>query len=189
MKLIVISSDNNMTQEGEYINAMFAEGMEYFHLRKPYASESELRQFLMGIDHSYMERVVTHSHYQLVDEFGLRGIHINSWNHETLPKKVNHCSVSSHGISELKKKSKFDYAFLSPIFDSISKENHKAAFCLKHLKDVLTEIEVNVIALGGVDASKIDTCEETGFNGVAVCGSIWQSENPVETFKIIKEKC
>ena len=99
-----------------------------------------------------------------------------------------------HSLEELENhKEKYEYAFLSPIFDSISKVGYKSKFDLQELKRksplLLGEGQGGVIALGGIDESKIEICRQLGFAGVAVLGAIWQSENPSEKFLRIKEKC
>ena len=86
-----------------------------------------------------------------------------------------------------------EYAFLSPIFDSISKAGYKSKFDLHELKNspLLARRGVGgeVFALGGIDEHKIDICRQLGFAGVAVLGTIWNNKNPIEKFLRIKEKC
>ncbi len=93
-------------------------------------------------------------------------------------------------------KGKYEYAFLSPIFDSISKEGYKSKFSHELHESTrnkfvkIREISgVGIIALGGIDEDKIEICRELGFAGVAVCGAIWANSNPVEKYTCIKRIC
>ena len=44
---------------------------------------------------------------------------------------------------------KLDYAFLSPIFDSISKQGYSAAFDLSFLETAIANAKCPILALGG----------------------------------------
>jgi thiamine-phosphate pyrophosphorylase len=94
-----------------------------------------------------------------------------------------------HSIAEAEKhKGVFKLAFISPVFDSISKAGYKSRYDLVELQKFLQKQKRNYAALGGVDEDKIDLIKDTGFAGIALSGAIWQSENPVEKFKRIREK-
>jgi thiamine-phosphate pyrophosphorylase len=104
----------------------------------------------------------------------------------------NYISTSFHSLEEIKQNSKnYEYAFLSPVFDSISKQGYKSTFDKTTLKTQLTELNKNVeiIALGGIDENNIQQAMELGFDGVAVLGAVWQSENPIEKFKKLAAVC
>jgi thiamine-phosphate pyrophosphorylase len=79
----------------------------------------------------------------------------------------------------------YDRLLLSPIFPSFSKVGYGP---LKKLPDtdlravLALPRRAAVIALGGIDASRIQTCRELGFDGVAVLGAIWQAPDPVRAF-------
>ena len=84
---------------------------------------------------------------------------------------------------------KYDYVFLSPVFDSISKSKYQGKFKDQNFNVFLKKVKQKVYALGGIDASKIDKVKRMDFQGVALHGAIWESENPLITFNEIKEKC
>ena len=68
-----------------------------------------------------------------------------------------------------------NYVFLSPIFDSISKEGYGAAFSPEVLRDAASKqiIDNKVVALGGIEASHINALKEWHFGGAAFLGDIW----------------
>jgi thiamine-phosphate pyrophosphorylase len=69
-----------------------------------------------------------------------------------------------------------DYLFLSPIFDSISKQNYMSRFPESLLYELKEKgvIHEKVIALGGVNKENISKVEDYGFGGAAVLGGLWE---------------
>lgn len=163
--------------------------MECFHLRKPDFSRMEMESWIREIDSQFWNRLVVHSHHELAGEYGLKGGHFSS-SVSKLPSGCRQTSVSCHSIRELQEcRISFDYAFLSPIFDSISKKGYGSRFSAEVLRELLKSTERKVFALGGIDEDKIDTIHDLGFAGAAVLGALWQSGDPVEKFKRLNERC
>lgn len=80
------------------------------------------------------------------------------------------------------------YAFLSPIFDSISKEGYPAAaFNRRQLQDAVRTCGFPVIALGGVAPRNMGEVKSMGFAGAAAIGSVWQTEDPVAAFAQLQD--
>ena len=159
MKLIVISAAENIPNELETVTSLFKNGLEFFQIHKPGFSNEELQNYIRQIPWKFRDKVFLHEDF-----------------------------LKFHSLDELHFcRKEYEYAFLSPIFDSISKKNYKSKFDLNEVKQVVEG--KNIIALGGIDEDKIETCRELGFAGVAVLGAIWNSENPIEKFLRIKEKC
>lgn len=188
MKLIVISSPITIENEHAMVNAMFKSGMEYFHLRKPNFSKEELETYLLQILPEYLNRIVIHSHHELAAEMGLKGIHytVNTpyKKEQKISKKLQQ-SASIHTLEEIDSlSSAFSYAFLSPIFDSISKREHETKFNREELYNAIENRsnDTELIALGGINEDNIYDALELGFTGVAVLGAIWEDENPVKKF-------
>ena len=74
-----------------------------------------------------------------------------------------------------KYKNDYDYLFLSPIFDSISKVGYKSGFNDEELLNASVDgiIDERVIALGGVTFDKIPYLKELHFGGVAMIGGLY----------------
>jgi len=185
--IILISNPAPVHDEHKIISQIFDEGLEVFHLRKKEYPESELRTFIEHIPEEHWEKIVLHSHYYMAAEYGLRGIHVPPTFKGEAPGGI--LSVSFHSTEEiLKSEIPFDYGFLSPVFDSISKEGFKSRFNAGELKLFLKDMKAKIIALGGIDEDKIETVREMGFSGIALLGAVWQNEHPAEKFKRIKER-
>ncbi|MDD6802822.1 MAG: thiamine phosphate synthase, partial [Prevotellaceae bacterium] len=145
------------------------------HIRKPQASLEEVRQLIEGIDRRWYPQLSLHDHHALAMEYGC-GIHLNARN--PLPPEgwQGITSASCHSIEEAEERKKTcDYVFLSPIFDSISKQGYAAAFTKEELADASRRgvIDESVIALGGVTPKHLGELARIGFGGGAFLGHVW----------------
>lgn len=181
MKLIVITTPYFFEGESRIISRLFREGMERLHLRKPQSNMDELRMLLDAIPSEYHSRIVLHDHFELAIEFQLAGIHLNSRNHTRPEGFKGSISRSCHSLEEVQENSELDYVFLSPLFQSISKEGYGCGFPIEVLHKASSDGIINqkVIALGGMDNTTIPLIEPLNFGGVAVLGALW-GDNPSE---------
>ena len=184
-KLIVITPEKNHPKEFDLITSLFTNGLQQLHVRKPLASEKELRIYLEQIPGKFYKKIVIHSHYKLAKEFNLKGVHLTEKARKA--KRVNPSlriiSTSFHTTTDvLKSRRKYEYVFLSPIFDSISKKGYKSDFDLEKLKPFFKKNK-NIVALGGLNSKNIKTVKEVGFYSAAVLGAIWLNKNPMKSYK------
>lgn len=173
MKTIVITSPGWIEDEATICNSLFAHGLELLHLRKPGADRETYEEFICRIAPRYRKRLVLHEHYDLVQLYQLHGIHLKSHQADRYSGYADFpVSISCHSLAEIKALPfRPVYCFLSPIFDSISKQGYTGTF--PELPD-LSDIPVPVIALGGLTPDKVDGCRQAGFSGVAALGYIWE---------------
>ena len=191
MKLIVLSNPTLLDREVETIHLLFEAGMDRFHLRKPDWSFGKLKSFLHHIDSKYHSKISIHAHHKLIEEFNLGGLHFTESTRNELGKEVIKSmksdrvklSTSFHQLVEFSKwDGLFDYAFLSPVFDSISKQGYAGAF--QGGFELSTSYVTKLIGLGGISGSNISQIYEMGFDGAAVLGTIWkQPHKAVSQFK------
>lgn len=191
--LIVISSPTPITKEAFLINQLFDEGLTVFHLRKPESSSQELVLLLQEINPTHYSKIVLHSHHYLAKSFGINRLHFNEVSRKQLIEDALETynadgvilSTSIHTTDDYNQLSdKFDYAFLSPVFDSISKPNYQAqTFNLNHIHK---KTNTKLIALGGINEATCAKAFEMGFDGIALLGAIWNSEDKITAFKVIK---
>ena len=191
--LIVISAEKLIENEESQLKSMFDAGLETLHIRKPEVSFEELKTWLENFEPGYRSKMVLHQHHELAREFGLKGVHLPEYFRtsmkETLEDYVNTfqhlkftVSTSFHQKEKISRTSIFDYCFLSPIFNSISKTGY-----VGKTFQVL-DIQQKVIALGGIDAAKIPLAYNMGFYGVAVLGAVWLQEDPIHSFIKIQQQ-
>ena len=97
--------------------------------------------------------------------------------------------ISCHSFEEIEKyKTEYDYLFLSPIFDSISKTGYKSSFTTDQLLKASTNgiIDHKVIALGGITLDMLPYFQELNFGGIAMIGGIYNTNALNQLQKINK---
>ena len=178
MKLIVITSPQFIGGEASYITSMLQKGIDLVHLRKPESSPCDCAKLLDAIPEELHRRIVIHYHHCLCEDYHLGGIHISPFH---MNKQTHRCngtiSRSCHSIDEIASfKSSYDYLFLSPIFNSISKQGYHGAFSASQLQEAQQKgiIDNKVIALGGITANNLSIVKQLGFGGAALLGDVWQ---------------
>ena len=179
MRFIAITSPKVINEDVYLIKSLLERGIDIIHLRKPDSSANECRNLLEVLTNEERAKIIIHNYPELYEEFSLKGIHINK-NITTLPSGYNGFKTRScHSLEELVRyKSDYDYLFLSPIFDSISKIGYGSHFTSNELQRASNEgvIDSRVVALGGVTPDKVDYLKRLGFGGVAMCGAIYRVE-------------
>ena len=190
--LIVISYPTSIADEATLINALFDEGSEVLHLRKPGVAVGAIKVLIEKIKPKYRHDVALHQHHELAGDFGIRRLHFTEVKRKEMTeelliqlKATNHIlSTSIHQAEEYNRLSPcFDYTFFGPVFNSISKQGYTSAIT----DDFIFPVKVNhpkVIAIGGINATNIQQAIGMQFNGVAALGTIWQ--NPGESIQQFK---
>lgn len=191
MQLIAITSEKFIDNEAETINALFEAGLERLHLRKPHASANECERLILSIGSKWYGRISLHDHFGLAKKYGIGGLHLNSRNPQPPTGFAGILSRSCHSMEEAaREKHKYDYVFLSPIFDSISKNGYTAAFHRGALQAAARNgcIGGNVIALGGITPERIEEAAACNFGGAAVLGYLWADsvEETLERFRALE---
>ena len=176
MKLILITPPTFFVEEDKIITALFDEGLDFLHLRKPEAAPMFAERLLTLIPEQYHKRIVVHENFYLKEEYKLKGIHLNSRNPNVPDNYKGHISKSCHSFEEVKEsKKKCDYVFLSPVFDSITKKDYHSNYTPEEIKKAHKAgiIDKKVIALGGIDEDNIRQVKDYGYGGAAIMGAIW----------------
>lgn len=176
MKLIVITTPRFFVEEDKIITTFFEEGLDILHLRKPETPAMYSERLLTLIPEKYHKRIITHEHFYLQEEFNLMGIHLNARNPKEPHDFSGHISCSCHTMEEAQNKKHFyDYLFLSPIYDCITKDEVTSGFTAEELREAGRSrvIDSKVIALGGITPENILEIKDFGFGGAAVMGDLW----------------
>lgn len=201
MKLSVISPEAHDSREISILHALFAAGLERYHLRKPNWSARELEIWLGNFSPSERSCIVVHSHPELVNPWGLAGAHERDGGRHDVPLQtltsVGWRSRACHDLVTLRSAlGHFDAVLLSPIFASISKPGHGPSKELsgEKIERILEsrtseQRRTQVFALGGIGETTTEECFRLGFDGVAVLGAVWSADDPTQAFKNLFELC
>lgn len=180
MKLIVVTAPTFFVEEDKIITALFEEGLDILHLRKPETPAMYSERLLTLIPEKYHRRIVTHEHFYLKEEFNLMGIHLNTRNPNEPHDYSGHVSCTCHSVEEVKSKKHFyDYVFMSPVYDCITKTGTLSGYTPEELRAAGKEriIDTKVMALGGITPDNILEIKDFGFGGAVVLGDLWNKFN------------
>ena len=176
MRIIAITTPKVDDNDAYLIKRLLEGGIDIIHLRKPDSDIHECRKLLEVLTMEEREQIIIHDFPELYDEFSLKGIHINR-NVSSLPNDyIGFRTRSCHSLEEVRHyKKEYDYLFLSPIFDSISKVGYRAGFRKEELQEASMKgiIDEKVVALGGVTFESIAYLKGLNFGGVAMIGGIY----------------
>jgi thiamine-phosphate pyrophosphorylase len=178
MRLIIISPPGGIPDEPEVVCRILQQSSATFHLRKPGLSDRQLAGYLNQVPTALHRRIMVHGHPRLLAQFNLMGIHFTEKERTRHPQRLR-LSSAFHRITDIPEHDGlYDYILLSPIFDSISKRNHHAAFDHADLKHFLSRTGHAVVALGGLNGQRAAAAASLGFKGIAVLGAVWRRPSP-----------
>ena len=167
--------------EASWIATLLRLGVGRVHIRKPEASAAELSALLEAIPRALRRRCVLSQQPELVRRYALGGLHLSvrGWRELTARPALASgqlVGVSCHSREELEALPFTpDYAYLSPVAPSLSKEGYGAAqrWTETELGRLCAETPFPLIALGGIAPATAGRFLRLGFAGVASLG-YWQ---------------
>jgi len=205
MKLVVVGPPFPFEKETNIINELFELGMDYHHIRSPFIEEDVQRKFIKRIKAKHRGKLVIHQHHDMAEEIEIRGVHLKEthrkllnendaqytkWLERKKEQTSFHFSASFHDLTDLVECTHpFDYAFIGPVFSSISKTNYSASWSMAALERAIGDSIVPTVTIGGIRPENIAQVKEWGASGVATLGHIWNSEDPVKSFIELKKQC
>ena len=164
-KLVLLTTPYFFVEEHAILSTLFDEGLELLHMRKPNSEPVYSERLLSLLPERYRKHIVTHDHFYLKQEFGLKGIHLNQRN-----------TAAPDNKEELQQRKKqMDYVFLS-----LSPDDNQEASSIDPEKELTTMgklIDKKVYAAGGVTIDNLLQLKERGFGGAVLYGEIWNRFN------------
>lgn len=167
---IVLTSPYSIRDEEVIIPELIEQGYDYVHIRKPDWKPYEVENLIRAIPKSYHPKLKIHSCFELLKDYDLGGVHLNHRN-PIAPANCDKVSRSCHSVEELQDSEQYEYQFLSPIFESISKKGYRGNYNLIELTSRVKDKKV--VALGGITPDRFEVLQQTGFSGAALLGYIW----------------
>jgi thiamine-phosphate pyrophosphorylase len=200
MNLFLLTPPQTRKDELALVTHFLQCGLHRLHIRKPAFGIDEYGNYITAIPATFHDRLVIHGAYELVQAFPALGIHLRSDDRQDaqLVQRARQwrpasCSSSFHSWEEIKEQGDgYEYVFISPVFDSISKKGYKAAielaehtllgqWGLQYKKRV-----PRIVGLGGVDALTVPRLAQAGFEGAALLGAIWEVLDPAGAFDAVQ---
>lgn len=203
MKLSVYTHPDKYPQEAYWINSLLDNGLDYLHIYKPNWDKRRLTALLNEIEFSYYSKVIIHAFDFILEEEPVYGFHfskkfISSLERPQALLKMNILQGYGHKISlslpDLQQYDRdfFDYAdrvVISPVYTSLSKENHHPSIPLVTYKPFIEKHhDKDFIALGGVTPIKLEELQSLGFNSAAFLSYIWNiGKSPIKQLNQVLE--
>jgi thiamine monophosphate synthase len=212
--LAVLTLPGMFAGEADQLEALMEAGLDLLHLRKPATDPAELEGLLRRLAPRWPERLVLHGGGEMALRYGIRHVHGSvefrggrgrsgggpfvgrpagggplaggSFDVGNDPGGLT-ISTSVHSWEEFGWLPEgLAYAFISPLFDSISKAGYMANEGLLTLPPGGTPCLP--VGLGGVNAVTLREMVRLGWKGAAVLGYIWEEPGlAVRRFEQLKK--
>jgi thiamine-phosphate pyrophosphorylase len=189
MKHRLLTTPYFFVDEAKLLNQLFAAGLPLLHLRKPEGTQKEVEALLGKIEPDYYNQIILHQFPVLVKTFGLGGVHLRERARRAL-EQTNQLNTfraefenyilgtAIHQVEDLQKLPHYmDYAFVSPVFDSISKIAYRASSEWKY--NHWDSLPFDIVGLGGMNKNTIPIASDRNFKEVAILGAVWEDKNQV----------
>ena len=196
MKLLLISPEGHDERELPALPRLFSTGLAHYHLRNPSWDRAPHATHLRTLPAEFHPRIVLHTHHDLASDFALGGLHFRDAGRAgppgppRCPSAPTFTSRACHDLSSLLLSlGHCSRILLSPIFPSLSKPGHAPTSALAHATISFAlearrpeQRRTEVVALGGINATRIPACRALGFDTAAVLGAVWLQPDPVAAF-------
>jgi len=202
MELTVITSSKKNDDEPAIVTKLFEAGLSTLHLRKPRFSTKQLSAYIEKIPTHFHNRIIIHSHHDLIFKFNLKGVHFTDVHLERKFKKwwflrklrVRNKKIFSsrsyHKLSEVynTEEIKFNYYLLGTVFNALTNTFY-SGFYEHGLTAAIKTSGKDFIARGGINEQTIEKAYHLGFKGAALNSYLWKSENPFQKYVEILDFC
>lgn len=181
MRKIVITYPDFFDGEAEMLSDLLRSDDTWrVHIRKPGHSVDEVRSLIDKLPDEFRTKISIHNLPQLAVDCGLGGVHLNSRCTDVPQGWQGMVSRSLHSSEEIGA-SDYDYAFLGPVFPSISKRGYRPT--LSH-EEMSASVDERIFALGGVTEERLGEVEAMGFGGAAFLGNVWRKGIDKDVFRL-----
>jgi thiamine monophosphate synthase len=181
--LAVITRPEIFSGEADYLEGLLEAGLTKLHVRKPGAGQKEKIALLERLAPRWAGRLVWHGDKELALSHGILQVHGSvelaggrGKSGGGLPVESGGrfaVSTSVHSWEEMEAlPAGLAYAFISPLFDSISKPGYGRNKAL--LEPPGGDLPCLPVGLGGIGADTIGEMIRRGWKGAAVLGWIWE---------------
>lgn len=180
----------------EVIEEAILGGTSIVQLREKYASSLEFYEVakeVKKITDKYNVPLIINDRIDIALAIDASGVHLGqsdipcSIARKILPQgKI--IGVSAHNLKEAEKalKDGADYLGCGAVFNTSTKKD-VTTLSYEGLKEITNNINIPVVAIGGINENNIITLKGSGINGVAVVSSIIRKENVKGASEKLKE--
>ncbi|MGB0165274.1 MAG: thiamine phosphate synthase [Luteibaculum sp.] len=177
---VCISPEEELKNELSTVCWILENTSARIHIRKPDWPLEKIVKYLKGLPKDVLPRISVHGNcLEAKEDFDAVGRHFKSYELVKTEADNRVYSKSFHSFSGLDLEA-LDYAFIGPVYQSISKAKYPQAWTQQELEKHLEQIgpqKSKLIALGGIGSENAKKLLKMGFGGFAVLGSIWMQKS------------
>jgi len=179
----LFENDNNFLEASE---AALMGGVRALQLREKNLTDCELIELgnqLRILTSNYNAKLIMNSRADIAKIIDADGVHLteNSAHaneiKSTFPDLIVGVSTHSLEAAQIAEAQGANYITFSPIYATPSKANYGPPQGLGLLRQVSQEVNLPVLALGGITLHRVSECLEQGAFGVALISDIWNSSH------------
>jgi len=189
LKFILITNRNICeTKLVDIISQSIDGGVETVQLREKDMSTAELYNLASEIREITKDKganLIINDRVDIALAVDADGVHLGwqSLNIEIVRRMIGRDKLigfSAHNLQEAEKAENCgaDYITISPIFDTAYKDYFIKPLGTEEIGKIREQIDIPVIALGGINENNVSSVLENGADGIAVMSAILQSGNP-----------
>jgi thiamine-phosphate pyrophosphorylase len=188
--LLVVTDRSQARQPLAAISAAaLAAGCRWVSLREKDLADVDLillARRLLPLTRSASARLLLHGEASLAKLAGVDGVHLPAGADASAarallgPEKLIGVSIHTVVEAEAIDEKSVDYALAGPAFETPSKPGHGPEIGTKGLTEIAHAARVPVLAIGGINATRVGVLIAAGAAGVAVMGGVMRVADPAQ---------
>ena len=178
----------------DVVAAAIAAGCRWVSLREkdlPEAEQITLARMLATIAWRSGARLTVHGEAALAKAANIDGVHLPAGADPAAarallgPGKLIGVSIHTMTEAEAIDAATVDYAIAGPAFETVSKPGYGPEIGRKGLAEIAAAARVPVVAIGGLNASRVAEVLAAGPKGIAVMGGVMRALDPAREMKAL----
>jgi len=171
----------------EIVGAAFAAGCRWLSLREKDLPEDELvplARLLLPMARRHGATLMLHGEAALAARAGVDGVHLGAGTDAAAararlgPGKLIGVSIHTVTEAEAVDATAADYTLAGPAFETPSKPGYGPEIGRKGLAEIARAARVPVLAIGGINTTRVGEVIAAGCGGVAVMGGVMRASDP-----------
>ena len=184
---LYLITDRALLPEDQFlagIEAALKGGVRAIQLREKNLLENELRslaQDVLKLTRKHKALLIINHRAELAHDIGADGVHLTESSVAVRKIRKQYPDLligkSTHSLQSALRAQhqKADFVTFSPVYETPSKQPYGPPQGLEKLNEVCAGLDIPVLALGGIDLSRISTIRKQGAFGVGLIRGIWNS--------------
>jgi thiamine-phosphate pyrophosphorylase len=193
-----ITRDNDKFSHSEQAKLMYTNGIDWVQIRMKNATASEIEaESIKALEYArtFNSKLIINDNIEITKEIGAHGVHLGL---KDMP--VNDAREylgndfiiggTANTIEDLVLQCErgADYVGLGPFRFTTTKKNLSQVIGLEGYKQIVNQtlerrITIPIVAVGGITPDDIDRIKDTGINGVAISGALFEKYSSAQNIE------